>query len=155
MRLCVQTATKLEQRLHSGIDQIAAAEKDNFKANTTYVVISGVLVGGNYMFHLDECLLYLKAYAKCSLRGKSYCQRLRSQKYSISKEYEKILKCFAVQPLDNVSMFQSSSSFISCENLLKIIEMSEQTPNLNSRCNHKNFLLQAAQQVMSRTIHLI
>ena len=140
--------------LHLGIDQAAAEEKDNFNEKTNYVVISGLLVGGKYMFHLDECLLYLKAYAKCSSKAKSFCQRLRSEKYSISKEYEKILK-IADKPLDNVSIFQSSSSYISSENVLILIEMSQKTPNLNARCNHAILLSHAIKQLESQTIRFV
>ena len=139
--------------LHLGIDQAAAEEKDNFNEKTNYVVISGLLVGGKYMFHLDECLLYLKAYAKCSSKAKSFCQRLRSKKYSMSKEYEKILQ-FACKPLDNESIFQSSSSYISSENVMKLIEITEKTLSLKARCNHAILLSHAIKQLESREIRL-
>ena len=140
--------------LHVYIDQAAAEEQNNYKPNTKYVEINGLLCGGNYFFHLDECLLYFKAYAKYSAKGKSFCQRLRSQKYSISKEYDKY-RTVAVQPLSNMLMFQSSSFYVSCEDLLSIIESAESEPNMQSRCNHKNLLAQAIEQVMSGKIHFI
>ena len=136
------------------IDETAANEPKNFQSNATHFQINGLFCGGEYLFHLDECLLYLKAYAKNSCRGKSFCQKLRNPKYSSAKEYEKILK-FAVKPLENVSMCQSSSAFISCENVMKLIEISEQTPNLNARCSHGRLLSLAIKQVMAGTIHLI
>ena len=117
--------------LYLCIDQIAANEEDNFKQNTTHVQINGLFCGGEYLFHLDDCLLFLKAYAKDSFHGRKYCQRLRTQKYAISKEYDKYLKV-AVQPL-NDWMFQSSTFYVCCENLMKIIESAELIPNMQSR----------------------
>jgi hypothetical protein len=148
-----QCGTFVRANLHLGIDQAAAEEKDNFNEKTTSVVISGVLVDEKYMFHLDECLLYLKAYAKCSSKAKSFCQRLRSEKYAISKEYEKILQ-FAYKPIDN-AIFQSSSSYISSENVLNLIEICQKTPNLNARCNHAILLSHAIEQLASKTIRLV
>lgn len=140
--------------LYVCIDQIARDEEDNFQPNINYVQINGLFCNDEYFFNLDECLVFLKAYAKDSFKGRKYCQKLRSHKYKISQEYEKYLEV-AVQPLNDVLTFQSSSSYASVHNLLQIIESAEFHFHMKSRCNHKDVLKMALEKIISGQIHFV